>query len=219
MTAYQWKRWEQNYCFPIWNARCNFCSKHCYKKSPSAHFLNSSSISASQEISSAWFFKRTSGCSALWLKTKEKRNGTEKSLLALGFNSDISGSQFNWTTLFLHWLGEKKHSSLKAPSIFTEFVQIQKRNQHFYSNIVLPLDLKNKKTKTKKQKLAMFLKVSITKVFHSLEQRNWCTSFSVACMSSYSANLQASSSFSHWKAWCSSESLISALQSFISASQ
>lgn len=111
---------------------------------------------ASQEISGVWFFKKTFGCSALQgggKKEGKRRLEQRKSLLALGFNSDISGSCFNHT--FLHELGETKAQALQKLQV-SSLNLYNLRNLNFCSHVVLPLiekiKQKEKKTITKRKK-------------------------------------------------------------------
>lgn len=91
-----------------------------------------------------------------WKKKGKKRLEQRKSLLALGFNSDISGSWFNYA--FLHELGETKAQALQKLQV-SSLNLYNLRNLHFCSHVVLPLVKKNKakRKKQQKEKQAMFL--------------------------------------------------------------
>lgn len=107
----------------------------------------SSFTSASQDVSSVWFFKKTRGCSALQgRKRKGKKKGKEKETETEEVFCQLWASiqtPLAYGSIRLHSSvlarGDKSPIPLKAPCILAEFLLIKKkRNLHFCSHVILP---------------------------------------------------------------------------------
>lgn len=137
ITAYQQRNWEQNYCCPILNARCDFCNTHfIIKKSPYAHFYNTTDLYQQVKKHQVLDFKKWTQL----FSTLRKKNGEEhrETLLAQGFNSDTSSS-YSSVRPHYFYISYGRQSSLKAPSIYYWLCRGLEDKVYFCSHIVLLL--------------------------------------------------------------------------------